>query len=219
MRSRRQRRDPGRTLAAAAALVLCAGRAGAAAAGAPAPADGSAPVALIHTTIDDVLGILRDKSLSSKERRSRIENIAYQRFDFDTMSRLVIARYWSRFTPKQQVEFVEEFKSFLARTYGDRIDNYRDEKVEVVGERPEARGDVTVQTRIVGGEHDSAEVDYRLRQVGDAWRVIDVKIEGISLVLNYRDQFKSLLGRSGPEGLLDALRKKNSEESFAAPSA
>jgi phospholipid transport system substrate-binding protein len=218
MRNSKPHREGRRALAATALLALCAGLAGSAAGG-PASSDGSGALALIHTTIDDVLGILHDHSLSSTERRSRIEKIAYQRFDFDVMSRLVIARYWGRFTPEQQKDFVEEFKSFLARTYGDRIDHYHDEKVEVVGEKPEARGDVTVETRIVGGEHDNAEVDYRLRQVDGKWRVIDVKIEGISLVLNYRDQFKSVLGRSGPSGLLEALRKKNSEQDFAAPSA
>ena len=202
-------RSPIRPMAAAvaalAAVLLAAPIAGEGA----ARATHSAPMAVISDTVDEVLAVLNDASLGSAARRSRIEEIAYRRFDFGTMSRLVVARYWKRFTPAQQEELVREFKEFLARTYGDRIDRYNQEQIEIVGERQEPRGDVSVLTRIVGGEYDAAEVDYRLRGKDGQWRIIDVKIEGISLVLNYRDQFKAVLSRGGPEGLLEALRKKN----------
>ena len=171
----------------------------------------SAPMVVISDTIEAVLAVLGDASLSSEARRSRIEKIAFQRFDFVTMSRLAVARYWKRFTSDQQKELVREFKAFLARTYGDRIDSYNQEQIEIVGEREETRGDVSVLTRIVGGEYDGAEVDYRLRGKDGPWRIIDVKIEGISLVLNYRDQFKAVLSRGGPEGLIEALREKNTD--------
>ena len=174
-----------------------------------AQATRSAPMAVISDTVDEVLTVLNDASLGSEARRSRIEKIAYRRFDFVTMSRLVVARYWKRFTPAQQEELVREFKAFLARTYGDRIDRYNQEQIEIVGERQEPRGDVSVLTRIVGGEYDGADVNYRLRGKDGRWRIIDVKIEGISIVLNYRDQFKAVLSRGGPEGLLEALQEKN----------
>jgi phospholipid transport system substrate-binding protein len=176
-----------------------------------AQATHSAPMTVISDTVDAVLAVLNDTSLDSEQRRSRIEKIAYLRFDFVTMSRLVVARYWKRFTPAQQEELVREFKAFLARTYGDRIDRYNQEQIEIMGERQEPRGDVSVLTRVVGGEYDGAEVNYRLRGKDGEWRVIDVKVEGISLVLNYRDQFKAVLSRGGPEGLLEALREKNAD--------
>jgi phospholipid transport system substrate-binding protein len=211
------RNSPSAWRALAASLLLVAvPLAGSAEAGMSAPTEpeiarASGPVRLISDTVDEVIDVLNDSSLSPAARRVRIEKIAYARFDFDTMSKLVVARYWKRFTPEQRDEFIREFKAFLARTYGARIDQYNQQQVEIVGERPEARGDVTVLTRIRGGEFEGAEVNYRLRQRDGVWRVIDVKVEGISLVLNYRDQFKSLLSRGGPEGLLEKLRKKNAE--------
>jgi phospholipid transport system substrate-binding protein len=181
-----------------------------------APAPGgtlteSPPVQLVQRTVVDVLAVLRDPALDLAARRDAIEQIAYERFDFDTMSKLVVASYWKRFSDEQRDEFVEEFKSFLARTYGDRIDRYSDEEVEVVSETPMKRGDAKVLTKIVGGEYSGALVEYRLRESGGEWRVIDVKVEGISLVLNYRDQFKALLARGGPDELLQQLKKKNAE--------
>jgi hypothetical protein len=80
----------------------------------------------------------------------------------------------------------------------------------VVGERQEPRGDVTVLTKVVGGEYDGSLVDYRMRSKnGGPWLVIDVIVEGVSLVSNYRDQFKEVLSNGGPEELLRRLKEKN----------
>lgn len=181
------------------------------------PAIQTGASALISHTVDEVLVILNDPKLDRKARLSRLEAIAHERFDFVTMSQLVVARYWKTFTPEQRDSFVEEFKTFLARSYGDRIDRYTNEQVEIVGEMPAPAGDRKVMTRIVGGEYGGAEVEYRLREKSGTWRVIDVKVEGISLVLNYRDQFAAVLSRDGADGLLKQLRKKNAEAVPAPP--
>lgn len=174
-----------------------------------AAATESAPRAMVQETIDAVLVVLNDKSLSTPQKRSRIEEIAYQRFDFPTVAKLVLARNWQRFSKPQQVQFIEEFKRYLAVNYGNRIERYDQQKVEIVGERQEPRGDVTIQSVVRGGEFEGATVDYRLRQNEGRWLVIDVIVEGISLVSNFRDQFKEVLARGGPEELLEALRAKN----------
>jgi phospholipid transport system substrate-binding protein len=194
-----------RGLAALALLGLLAG------APPPAPsAEGAGPREVVAKTIDEALAVLKDEKLSKQERRSRVQEIAYARFDFDTMSRLVLARNWSRFSEPQKAEFEREFKTFLARSYGSRLDAYDHQEVAIIGEQAEPRGDVTIRTRIQGGDFEGVAMDYRLRDRGGEWRVIDVVIEGISLVANYRDQFKEVLSRGGPDGLLHELRQKNS---------
>jgi phospholipid transport system substrate-binding protein len=164
---------------------------------------------VVKQTIDEVLAVLRQDGLGTLQRRTQIEEIAYARFDMMTMSRLILARNWKRFSEVQQGEYVREFKRYLANNYGSRIERYNQEEVKIVGERAEPRGDVTVRTRIVGGQFDDATVDYRLRERDGSWKVIDVIIEGISLVSNFRDQFKEVLSRGGPERLLEKLREKN----------
>ena len=178
----------------------------------PAPAsevEESAARATLQQTVDQVLAVLRNSALSQEQRRSQIEEIAYARFDLDTMSRLVLARRWRLFDESQRTDYIEQFKTYLANNYGDRINRYDQEEVEITGERSEARGDVTVKTRIVGGEFSDAVVHYRLRQKDGEWRVIDVIIEGISMVSNFRDQFKAVMGNGGPELLIQKLREKN----------
>jgi phospholipid transport system substrate-binding protein len=164
---------------------------------------------MIQETIDAVLLVLNDKALSTEQKRSKIEQIAYQRFDFTTVARLVLARNWHRFSKTQQTQFIEEFKRYLAVNYGNRVERYDQQKVDIVGERQEPRGDVTIQSVVRGGEFEGATIDYRLRQNEGRWLVIDVIVEGISLVSNFRDQFKEVLARGGPEELLEALRAKN----------
>ncbi len=184
-------------LVAAAALLV------AATATSPGPRD------VVETTVDQVLAILKDASLTPDVRRERIVAIAYERFDFPTMSKLVLAKYWKRFDAAQREEFMREFKDFLAHRYGDRIDRYEQEKVEIVGERSASGGDAVVATRIHRPRAESVAVEYRLRSREGTWRVIDVKIEGISLVSNYRDQFHEVLSHGGPEKLLAQLRDRN----------
>jgi phospholipid transport system substrate-binding protein len=167
------------------------------------------PREAVEQMVGEVLAVLRDPALSQEDRRAVIEAIAYERFDFETMSKLVLARNWKRFSAEQRDEFMGEFKDYLAHSYGDRIDRYEQEEVEIVGQREEPRGDVTVQTRIVGGEHSGTNVDYRLRGRTGRWLVIDVVVEGISLVSNYRDQFREVVNSGGPDHLLVQLREKN----------
>lgn len=171
---------------------------------------------MVDATVAAVLVVLREPGLSVDERRSRIERIAYDRFDFETMSRLVLARGWRRFSDAQQDEFVEAFKRHLSASYGSRVERYEQESVAIVEERIEPRGDVTVQTRIKGGRYDGTAVDYRLRQRDGGWRVIDVVIEGVSLVSNFRSQFAEVMARGGPEEVLRRLREKTVPEAGAA---
>jgi len=181
-----------------------------------AAAEDPGPSAVVRETVDAVIAVLTDDSVTGDERARRIERIAYARFDFEIMSRLVVARSWKQFDPEQQAAFQNEFKRFLANNYRARIDGYQQEKVDIVSERKEPRGDVTVRTRIVGGEYDGANIDYRLRNRGGGWLVIDVVIEGISLVSNYRDQFKEVLASGGPDELVKRLAAKNAEVGTSA---
>jgi phospholipid transport system substrate-binding protein len=82
-------------------------------------------------------------------------------------------------------------------------------KVVVVGEVAEQRGDVTVKSKIVGGQFDGATIDYRSRARDGEWLVIDVVIEGVSLVSNFRSQFKPILAQGGAPELLARLKDKN----------
>ena len=167
------------------------------------------PREVIEETANQVLAVLRDKSLEKQQKIHRIEDIAYARFDFDTISRLVLARNWNSLSESQKSEFVKEFKEHLSVTYGRNVDSYSNEKVVIGADREEARGDWTVKTKIVRSSGDDFQVDYRLRQKDGEWKVIDVVIEGVSLIANFRSQFQDLISSGGVDHLITLLREKN----------
>jgi phospholipid transport system substrate-binding protein len=161
----------------------------------------------VQSTIDDVMSVLRNPNLPLEQKKDRVQNIAYERFDFPLISKLVLARNWRRFSEKQRTEFIEAFKKHLAATYRDTLDNYRDEKISITGAREESNGDVTVMTEI-STSGSPTHVNYRLRKTDEGWRGIDVIIEGVSLVQNFRSQAQEIVSNEGPDALIQKLRNK-----------
>jgi len=168
--------------------------------------------AAVEQTSHEVLQLLGDKSLESGVRIDRLTEIAERRFDLKLMSGLILGRNRKKLSEAQRDEFLEEFKRHLTVTYGDSLEKYSDEQVEVLQTRPEANGDVTVKTHIVGGNANGIAVDYRMRAKDGPWRVIDVFIEGVSVVQNFRSQVQEIVSNEGPERLITILREKNDQK-------
>jgi phospholipid transport system substrate-binding protein len=170
--------------------------------------------ATMERTVADVLEVLDDSALSLQTKRDRIQAIAFERFDFVTMSKLVLKRDWKKFDETQRQEFVEQFREHLSARYGENLGKYDNEKVEVTTHHTETNGDVSVKTVIRGGKFDGTPVDYRLRNASE-WRVIDVVIENVSLVSSFRTQFADVLAKSGPTGVLTKLKERNAARAAA----
>jgi phospholipid transport system substrate-binding protein len=161
----------------------------------------------VQSTIDQVMAVLRDGALPLDEKKNKVEAIAYERFDFELISRLVLAQNWSKFSATQKTDFIDAFKKHLSATYRDTLNNFRDETIEIASSRAEKNGDVTVMTVVKGAASDT-KVDYRLRKSDAGWRGIDVIIEGVSLVQNFRSQAQEIVSAEGPDGLIKKLRAK-----------
>lgn len=179
--------------------------------------EASAPARLVvESTSEQVLAVLRDKGVSVDRRLEELQQIAYRRFDFPTIGRLVLARGWNQLTPDQQRAFLEDFKRHLSLDYGRRIDSYTNQTVTIIGDRTEPNGDATVRTQVNGGGTSPVAVDYRLRRIDGDWRVIDIIVEGVSLVSSYRSQFQEIMASGGPTRLLQVLREKNEQAATTA---
>jgi phospholipid transport system substrate-binding protein len=167
------------------------------------------PTEQLRQTIDTVVSVLKSSEAKgeAKERRQKLRQVIYPRFDFAEMSRRALGSHWQRRNPQEQKEFVNLFTALLEEAYLDTIESYKGEKVQYLNERQE-NGFAQVDTKIVNPQGQEYSVNYRVHRVAGDWKVYDVIIENISLVNNYRSQFNRVLGRSSYEDLISAMKEK-----------
>jgi len=169
------------------------------------------PFDTVKGHVNEVLRVLRDPALqreaNEEAKQEQIEAIADEMFDYVALSRLTLSRNWKKFNSDQKKEFVQLYRSILEKAYMDRILSYTDEKVTFGKETMLSEKKAEVQTHIIT---KSVEIPifYRVYLKDGKWKVYDVIIEGISLVKNYRTQFRDILANNPPEKVLKILREK-----------
>ncbi len=171
----------------------------------------SAPEEVVKTHINKVFEILRDPALKGesgkKVKAEKIRAISEELFDFTELSKRSLGQNWEKFSPDQQKEFVKLYQTLLEETYSGKITGYTDEKVVFKKEVPLSDKMVEVQTAVFT-KTSEIPIFYRLMEKNQDWKVYDVVIEEVSMVMNYRSQFREILSNKSPEDLLKILRKK-----------
>lgn len=169
-----------------------------------------APDTLVRNTVDEVLGVIK----KTKDQRTLVElaeKKVVAHFDFRTMTRLAMGRSWRQASAAQQQALERAFRTLLVRTYTTALSQTSGEaKVEVkpVTLKP---GDTEVVVATVASEpgRKPLRIDYRMAKTGGDWKVYDVVVENLSLVINYRGSFQSEISRSGIDGLIRTIEEKN----------
>jgi phospholipid transport system substrate-binding protein len=175
------------------------------------PVQAGPPLEAVQTNVNKVLEVLRDpklKEAAAKEVQKEKLRLIYDRmFDDVELSKRTLARNWNSLSVAQRQEFVPLFRQVLEKAYIDKILAYTDEKVVFERETLVSGTQAEVQTKIVTSSKE-IPISYRVLLKDGAWRVYDIVIENVSLVLNYRTQFNDILAKNTPEQLLEILRKK-----------
>lgn len=169
------------------------------------------PLDAVQANVNKVLEVLRDpklKAVSAKEIEKEKLRLIYDRmFDDVELSKRTLARNWNSLNVAQRKEFVILFRQVLEKAYIDKILAYTDEKIVFERETMVSGTQAEIQTKIVTSSKE-IPISYRVLEKDGAWKVYDVVIENVSLVLNYRTQFNDILSKDKPEQLLEILRKK-----------
>ena len=173
----------------------------------PAPAHAESAKGAIETQVHRVLEVLRNPAENKAEKEKKISALAEGIFDYTELSRLSLANYWRAFTPEQRTEFTGLFGKLLADVYMDRIMQYTNEKIVFGKESVLSENTVEIRSDIVTQDR-SIPMAYRMILEKGEWKIYDVVIEGVSLVMNYRNQFREILVNKSPEDLLKMLRDK-----------
>lgn len=177
----------------------------------PFSAFAQSPQEIIQTQVTNVLEVLGDPALkteSAKEtKEKRVWALIDAVFDYTELSKRTLAQNWKSFTPDQQKEFTQLYGKLLGTVYMDRIIAYTNEKV-VFGKAIKLSEDTTeIQSEVITAKR-SIPIYYRMISRDESWKVFDVVVEGVSLIQNYRSQFREILSKQSPQDLLKILREK-----------
>jgi phospholipid transport system substrate-binding protein len=165
----------------------------------------------VEAQINEMLTKMKSPEFKGLDRSAKINEITTiinEIFDWQELSRRTLGREWKKFSPDQQKEFVSLFEKLLQDIYADRILAYTSEKIEFDKETELKKGLVEVESYIITKDGTKVPLFYRLTNKSGQWRVYDVVIEGVSMVKNYRGQFREILSKKKPEDLLQTLREK-----------
>jgi phospholipid transport system substrate-binding protein len=169
------------------------------------------PMDTVQASLNKVLEILGDpelKATAAEEiKRDKIRRVYGHMFNDVEISKRALARHWNSINTTQRQEFVQLFRQLIERTYIDHILSYSSEKIIFDRETLVSANKAEVQTRIVTSSKETP-VFYRMIINDGEWKVYDVVIENVSMVLNYRSQFNDILAKNTFEQLFEILREK-----------
>jgi phospholipid transport system substrate-binding protein len=177
--------------------------------------EAAAPMEVMKGVVGEVFSTLQTYPVSGPpdtlaKRRQKIREIIDTHFDSVEMSQRALGKHWKEIPEEKRREFTQLFYWRLYNFYILRVENYSDEKV--LYNKEIIKGNVAaIFTQISSRKYPEFDIEYRLKQEGDDWKIYDVVIEGVSLVANYRSQFSSFLSKKTFDELLKTLREKNPE--------
>lgn len=175
---------------------------------------GVAPDQLVKTTSEEVLTIVRSDPDIAAGNTSKVIDIVEAKvlthFDFARMTRLAVGKNWRNATDPQREALTNSFRTLLVRTYAVALAQFRDRTVDYRPlDKTPSGPDVMVHTTVATPQGKPINMDYRMGAVGEDWKVYDVLVDGVSLVINYRSLFDSTVAEKGIDGLVALLEEKN----------
>lgn len=178
--------------------------------------DIESPLVLLERTSTQVIKILRDDHELLQQEPERvykiIDDYILPHLDDVTMAKLAMGKNWRNATNQQKLDFVDEFRSLLIRTYSKSLIEFKDQQIKYFPIKlPDDAYKASVKAEVIQPGGPSIPMAYRMRIKNNAWKVYDIKIDGISLVTSYRGTFTQEVRKSGIDGLLKYLKDKNNK--------
>jgi phospholipid transport system substrate-binding protein len=169
------------------------------------------PKETVETGVNNLLKTLGNPAFKAKTKDEQVAEIGVQIekiFDFTELSKRTLGRDWKKMSAEQQTEFVKLFRELLQGVYANQLLSYSDQKVIFDKETMLKKGRAEVQSYLQTSAGKKIPLFYRLTNKSGSWKVYDVIIEGVSMVKNYRTQFRKILAKGSPDKLIEVLRDK-----------
>jgi len=172
------------------------------------------PEELVKKVTSEVMeAIQSDKQLAAGDKQKAMK-LAEEKIlplvDFEEATRLAVGRGWAQANAEQKKRLVTEFRNMLVRTYSNAISAYQGQTMKVLPSRAKpADAEATVRNQFIRPGGKPVLIDYSMRKTGEGWKIYDIVVEGVSLVLTYRSEFDAIVKQDGVDGLIRRLTQKN----------
>jgi len=170
------------------------------------------PDMFVKTISEEILAIVKNHTPNDTlGLHAELESVVCDYIDITVMSRLALGKHWRAADSTQQAAFSNEFQHLLISVYGTMLRNFKDADMLYVSYTiNEKRQTAVVKTTVSSSGSVPTKVHYSLKRgANDEWRIYDVKVMGVSIIITYRSAFSNKIRKNGLDALITQLRKKN----------
>jgi phospholipid transport system substrate-binding protein len=169
---------------------------------------GDKPAKFIQELADEAMAVLRDRQGSIDEREKQFRAVLKDNFAMAKIGRFAAGRFWRQMSADQQQQYQQLFEKWILKTYSIRFGGYSGETVNVLKTDKTGKTDVFVRTKINSSSGRAIKVDWRVRNIKDHYKIIDVLVEGVSMLVTQKAEFGAVLRQQGIDGLIKILRSQ-----------
>ena len=166
------------------------------------------PVNFIQNLADQAIRVLSSRDGTLQEREDKFRTILRDDFAMERIGRFVVGAYWRKMNADQKKTYQKLFSEWVLKTYSTRLGGYSGEQFTVLRTAPASKRDTIVYTRIEKPGGGGFNCNWRVRKVGDRYKIIDIYVEGVSMAITQRSEFDSVLRKRGIDGLIGLIRDR-----------
>ncbi len=166
------------------------------------------PDQFIQGLADKAISVLSDKRGTFDDREKRLRTVLRDDFAMKKIGRFAVGKHWRAMSIEQKRQYHELFEEWILKTYSIRLGGYSGETVNVIKTIKAGATDVFVRTRIDSRKRNSLMIDWRVRRVKNRFKIIDVVVEGVSMLVTQKAEFGAVIRERGVDGLINVLRSQ-----------
>jgi phospholipid transport system substrate-binding protein len=167
-------------------------------------AEGARP--FIDKLAEEALAIIRSSGTGTEERRKSFNELFLRAFDVPSIGRFVLGRHWSRLKPEDQQQFLSVMGEYVAGIYAAQFADYKGYNFRTTGVRVTGEGEAQVPAQIDREGQQPIRMEFRVRQGEGRYKITDVAVENVSLILTKRDEFSPTLNSEGVQGVIKRMQ-------------
>jgi phospholipid transport system substrate-binding protein len=177
-------------------------------------AEANSPESVVKETSNGVISRIESQRSELEANPGQVYDLVNElvipHFDFISMSKWVLGKNWKKANKTQRSEFIEQFKTLLVRTYARALLEYSGQEVKYFPAEQNPKSNLAVvKTELTSEGAQPFPVAYRMYQKNEEWKVVDIAVDGVSLVSTYRGSFATQIKKNGMDALIQELVDKN----------